>query len=164
MKIISIILIAVLCLSLIPGCGMLRRPETDQNLPQQPSPPNQSQQPNAPQQPPPDQGLNQTPQTSTINSQAESVNGVQSASSIVIVTSALIGVELESDTDTSTVKEQVAREVESNVSGITDAAVTADPELVTRIRQLNSQLQEGRPITEILDEFTEIWRRVRLEQ
>ncbi|MGA8941393.1 MAG: YhcN/YlaJ family sporulation lipoprotein [Thermoactinomyces sp.] len=93
---------------------------------------------------------------------ARSVPNVRDASAIVLGPYTIVGINLDPTLDrgrTGTIKYTVAQALHEDPQGA-HAFVTADPDLVQRVRELNEDLQNGRPIQGIMDELAEIVARI----
>lgn len=88
---------------------------------------------------------------------------VDQSSVVVTGNMALIGLKLKpgvTGTRVPAVEKEVADRVERSERGITRAAVTANPDLVDRIRKIEVGVREGKPVTSFSREITEIVSRL----
>lgn len=89
-------------------------------------------------------------------------NDVRDATAIVIGNQALVGLDLDKDIDpdrVGTIKHTVSRSLQKDPHGA-NAVVTADPDIVQRIKNLGSSIQKGKPISGIRDELTSLIERI----
>ncbi|PTX65069.1 YhcN/YlaJ family sporulation lipoprotein [Melghirimyces profundicolus] len=87
---------------------------------------------------------------------------VKSATSVVIGGYTLVGINLDPTLDRSrsgTVKYAVAQALHEDPQGA-NALVTADPDLVQRIRELADDLNKGRPVAGLAEELADIAARI----
>ncbi len=93
---------------------------------------------------------------------AKNVPNVKDASAIVLGPYTIVGINLDPTLDrgrTGTIKYTVAQALHEDPQGA-HAFVTADPDLVQRVRELNEDLQNGKPVKGIMDELAEIAARI----
>jgi YhcN/YlaJ family sporulation lipoprotein len=93
---------------------------------------------------------------------ATSVPHVKGANAIVIGGYTLVGIDLEPTLDrgrVGTIKYTVAEALREDPQGAR-ALVTADTDLVQRIRELNDDIRRGRPISGLMEELAEIAARI----
>lgn len=87
---------------------------------------------------------------------------VESATSIVLGRYTLVGINLDPTLDrgrAGTIKYSVAQALHEDPQGA-NALVTADPDLVQRIRELADHINKGRPISGLADELADIAGRI----
>ena len=93
---------------------------------------------------------------------AQNVPNVKGASAIVLGKYTIVGVDLDPTLDrgrTGTIKYTVAQALKEDPQGA-NALVTADPDITQRIRELNEDLQNGRPVQGVMEELAEIAARI----
>jgi len=89
---------------------------------------------------------------------AQSVPGVNEALVTIIGSYAIVGIDVESQLDSSrvgTIKYSVTEALRKDPHGKT-AVVIADPDITTRIQQMNNNMREGDPMQAIIDEVSSI--------
>src|SRR5690625_5870846 len=89
---------------------------------------------------------------------AKSVPGVNEALVTIIGSYAIVGIDVESQLDSSrvgTIKYSVTEALRKDPHGKT-AVVIADPDITTRIQQMNNNMREGDPMQAIIDEVSSI--------
>ncbi|GGA32337.1 putative lipoprotein YlaJ [Kroppenstedtia guangzhouensis] len=87
---------------------------------------------------------------------------VEGATALVVGRYTIVGLDLDPTLDrgrSATVKYSVAEALEEDPQGA-NALVTADPDLVQRIRELSDDINKGRPISGLADELAEIAGRI----
>ncbi|MFS0654249.1 YhcN/YlaJ family sporulation lipoprotein [Bacillus sp. 179-C3.3 HS] len=92
----------------------------------------------------------------------EHVADVNDATAIVIGPYAVVGIDVKDDLDRSkveTIKYSVAKALKNDPQGA-NAVVVADPDTVSRLKQMGKEIQAGRPISGIMDELAAIVGRV----
>ncbi|OLP63148.1 hypothetical protein BACPU_34660 [Bacillus pumilus] len=92
----------------------------------------------------------------------EHVPDVNDATAIVIGRYAVVGIDVKDDLDRSkveTIKYSVAKALKNDPKGA-NAVVVADPDTVSRLKQMGKEIQEGRPVSGIMDELAAIVGRV----
>ncbi|MCA1029920.1 YhcN/YlaJ family sporulation lipoprotein [Bacillus timonensis] len=93
---------------------------------------------------------------------ATSIKNVNDATAVVVGKYAVVGIDVNAKLDRSrveTIKYSVAESLQHDPFGA-NAVVVADPDTVERLRQMGKEIQDGRPITGILDELAQIVGRV----
>ncbi len=93
---------------------------------------------------------------------ATRVKGVKKASAVVVNKVAVVGITVDDKLERSrvgTIKYSVAESLKEDPLGAT-AFVTADPGLVQRIREMNEDIRNGRPIAGITEELADITGRL----
>lgn len=106
----------------------------------------------------------------SLNTRAEKIatavnklTGVNNSRVIISDNRALVGVSLNSGvqgTMTDQMKTNIERAVKTADRQITSVAVTADPDLYTRINNIGTGIRNGRPLSEFGSEVEELFRRV----
>ncbi|PCK21688.1 hypothetical protein CEY02_06925 [Bacillus pumilus] len=92
----------------------------------------------------------------------EHVADVNDATAIVIGRYAVVGIDVKDDLDRSkveTIKYSVAKALKNDPEGA-NAVVVADPDTVSRLKQMGKEIQAGRPVSGIMDELAAIVGRV----
>lgn len=164
MKKIIVLLLIFIAVFTFTGCSIARRPAPKPSVPQEernmqtPTPDRNS-----------DGDLRSTPSTpnertlaSKLARAAETVDGVKSATVVVSGSTAFVGLDLDSDAekDLKEIKNRTADVVKRTDSSIKAVNVTADPNLVTRLKKLAKGIQEGRPVSSFAEELAEIARKI----
>ncbi|WP_245590369.1 YhcN/YlaJ family sporulation lipoprotein [Aneurinibacillus terranovensis] len=113
----------------------------------------------APQQPKP-----QDPQTTAnrLASLATKIPNVKRATAIVYGKIAIVGIDVPADLDRSrvgTIKYSVAEALKDDPQGAR-ALVTADADIVQRIREMNADIRRGRPLAGFAEELADIAGRI----
>lgn len=88
---------------------------------------------------------------------------IRKASCVITGNTALIGVEFEKQYKgkvTDAIKKSVDRRVKKLEPSIKKVSVTADPDILSRIRSIASDTEKGKPLTGFADEIEEIIRRI----
>jgi YhcN/YlaJ family sporulation lipoprotein len=163
----KIIILTVFCLvlaSIVLGCTAQRRP----NETPTPPPPNQGQgnimPPSSAQpQPIPTESATLHQMAQNLANQATKVNGVKEATVVITGNTALVGVDLASNTPTSqinTIQEQVATNIKQADSRITNVSVTADADMVTKIKNIGQGIAQGKPITTFTQQIDDLMKRI----
>ena len=155
------ILCSVLIVSIPLGCQTNNQAKTDHvtpNTPRKISYQNTEQmrrtQPVAPQR------MNKT--AKRLANIATRVPGVSRAVAIVVGPYTLVGIDVNKKLDrerVGTIKYSVAQALKKDPQG-KNALVTADVDLVQRLREINQDLMKGKPIAGIMDELAEIAGRI----
>ncbi|MBD3859492.1 YhcN/YlaJ family sporulation lipoprotein [Bacillus sp. 28A-2] len=92
----------------------------------------------------------------------EHVADVNDATAIVIGPYAVVGIDVKDDLDRSkveTIKYSVAKALKNDPEGA-NAVVVADPDTVSRLKEMGKEIQAGRPVSGIMDELAAIVGRV----
>ncbi|MGN7389411.1 YhcN/YlaJ family sporulation lipoprotein [Bacillus safensis] len=92
----------------------------------------------------------------------EHVADVNDATAIVIGRYAVVGIDVKNDLDRSkveTIKYSVAKALRNDPEGA-NAVVVADPDTVSRLKEMGKEIQAGRPVSGIMDELAAIVGRV----
>ncbi|MGE6631251.1 YhcN/YlaJ family sporulation lipoprotein [Bacillus sp. NPDC077027] len=90
------------------------------------------------------------------------VADVNDATAVVVGKYAVVGIDVKDDLDRSkveTIKYSVAKALKNDPNGA-NAVVVADPDTVSRLKQMGKEIQEGRPVSGIMDELAAIVGRV----
>ncbi|MFS0861338.1 YhcN/YlaJ family sporulation lipoprotein [Fredinandcohnia sp. 179-A 10B2 NHS] len=93
---------------------------------------------------------------------ASGIPNVNDATAVVLGNFAVVGIDVNAKLDRSrveTIKYSVAESLQHDPYGA-NAVVIADADTVERLRQMGKEIQDGRPITGILDELAQIVGRV----
>ena len=91
------------------------------------------------------------------------LNEVDKASVLITGNTALVGVEIKNNIQgklTTDLKRRIETSVKNTDTRIKNVAVTADPDLATRIRDMVFDIERGRPLTGFAVEIKEILRRI----
>ena len=92
----------------------------------------------------------------------EHVADVNDATAVVIGRYAVVGIDVKDDLDRSkveTIKYSVAKALKNDPEGA-NAVVVADPDTVSRLKEMGKEIQAGRPVSGIMDELAAIVGRV----
>lgn len=94
--------------------------------------------------------------------EATQVDGVRKAVVVVSDKTAYIGLDLKNKEGAAAqkVKDEVARRVKAAEPTLKTVNVTADPDLVTRLRKIADQINKGKPVSGFSRELTEIGRKI----
>jgi len=95
--------------------------------------------------------------------EAARVKGVKSATVVVSVKTAFIGLALDSNVDkarTTAIKNQVASSVKSAETDLMTVNVTSDPDLTKRLLKVSDGIKKGQPVSSFASELKEIARRI----
>ncbi|WP_414703635.1 YhcN/YlaJ family sporulation lipoprotein [Pseudalkalibacillus sp. SCS-8] len=93
---------------------------------------------------------------------ATKVPDVKDATAVVFGKYAIVGIDVDDNLDRSrvgSVKYSVAEALQNDPYGA-NAAITADPDLFSRIREMGRQIGEGKPVAGILEELAAITGRL----
>jgi YhcN/YlaJ family sporulation lipoprotein len=93
---------------------------------------------------------------------AKNMPHVKDATAVSIGKYSIVGLDLDSNLDRArvgTVKYSVAEAIHKDPAG-SNALVTADTDLVTRLKNISKDIREGRPISGILQEIASIAERI----
>jgi YhcN/YlaJ family sporulation lipoprotein len=94
--------------------------------------------------------------------EATQIKGVRKTVVVVSGKTAFIGLDLETREGAASkrVKDQVARRVTTAEPSLKTVNVTADPDLVTRLRKVADGINKGKPVSSFSRELSEIGRRI----
>lgn len=98
-----------------------------------------------------------------IADRVEDIQGVNKAYVLISGDTAIVGVDMDNNAEgqvTSDLKQRIERAVKRVDNDIDNVSVTADPDLLTRIRNMFEDMDNGNPIEGFADEFQEILRRI----
>ncbi|HHV45530.1 MAG TPA: YhcN/YlaJ family sporulation lipoprotein [Tissierellia bacterium] len=98
-----------------------------------------------------------------IADRVEDIEGVNRAYVLISGDMAIVGVDMDSNLEgqvTNALKQRIERAVKKVDNNIVNVGVTADPDLLTRIRNMFKDMDDGNPIEGFVDEFQEIFRRI----
>lgn len=88
---------------------------------------------------------------------------IKSASCVVTGNTALVGLEFEEQYKgkvTDAIKKSVDKRVKNLEPSINNVVVTADPDILSRIKTMASDIEEGKPLSGFANEIEEIIRRI----
>jgi len=169
-KIVTLLLVFVLVIGLVTATGCLRdeppatpAPDADQTKPMERKEGKTAEEKadNATEKSPTVAGA--TARAEDVAESATKVDGVKRAYVVVIGNTALIGLDVDKDIEakqTTDLKQQVEKRVKKENKAIEVTSITADPNLVERIKRIADGIAEGKPLTSFLDEIAEILRRI----
>ncbi|WP_243108594.1 YhcN/YlaJ family sporulation lipoprotein [Clostridium rectalis] len=92
-----------------------------------------------------------------------SIPGIKTANVVISEERALVGVNIENNAEgkiTDDLKNKVDTKVKETDTEIKTVAVSADPDVITRITNVGNGIKEGRPLSEFGNEIEEIFRRI----
>lgn len=101
---------------------------------------------------------------STIANDLKSLDNVEKATVIIVGNVALVGLNLSdnlSSEQINQIKKQAENRAVATDNNITNAAVTASPELVQSIANLANDVEGGKPLTGMVDELSNIIQRIK---
>lgn len=145
-KLAFFVLLALL-ISSFSGCASFRRPAPGPAVPQV-TPGNQVQPTVADQ----------------IVQMVNKMTGVKASYAVVIGNLAMIGVDLKDRLNAdqeNQLKDRIAAEVKAKMPQLAEVWVTADPDLVVRIRDLAARIARGEPISGFFDEVNNLIQKLR---
>lgn len=93
---------------------------------------------------------------------ATQIPQVREATAVVFGKTAIVGIDLDDGLDRSrvgTVKYTVAEALKKDPQGA-NAIVTADPDIVERVREINREIQQGKPLEGFADELSNLIARL----
>jgi YhcN/YlaJ family sporulation lipoprotein len=99
-----------------------------------------------------------------ISDEVTKLSEVENATTAVVGNTALIGVNFASQYKgqmTTRIKDMVSERAKKAAPSIKNVAVTADPDLLTRIKSISSKLETGGGANGISTEFSEIVNRIK---
>ncbi|GAA4715392.1 YhcN/YlaJ family sporulation lipoprotein [Brevibacillus fulvus] len=158
----QIVAILSLCL-IVTACNSANQPPAaNQSAPQQSNP--QAPQTQRVQQTEPRPDYNQSSQATAqrLVQLASSVRNVQDATAVVFGKWAVVGIDVGANMDRSDVgitKYSVAEALKEDPQGA-NALVTADPDIVQRLREMSADIANGRPIAGFAEELADIVGRI----
>ena len=137
------------------------------------NPPANQAAPNPSQQPKETQRVQQTAPTPQYNQSSQAtaqrlvqlasrVKNVNSATAVVLGKYAVVGIDVKATLDrpeVGVIKYSVAEALKEDPQGAT-AIVTADPDIVQRLREMSTQMKQGRPVAGIMNELADIVGRI----
>ncbi|WP_102347072.1 YhcN/YlaJ family sporulation lipoprotein [Bacillus sp. Marseille-P3661] len=91
-----------------------------------------------------------------------SVPNVKDATAVVVGNYAVVGIDVEDDLDRSrvgSIKYSVAEILQHDPHGA-NAVVVADPDAVTRLKEMNKQIKDGHPVEGIMEELAGLIGRI----
>ncbi len=163
---VSLVIVVVFSMAMT-GCLAYRRPVP--NTPANPQPAPDTPNPAVPM-PSPAPNPNLTPganDRSVAERVQRAVNEVPDVTKsyvVVVGNTALIGVDINESKRgpvDEELKQRIAQKAEAQEKSITTVYVTADPNLVTRVRRLADSITEGKPISGLLNEIMEILQKLK---
>lgn len=106
---------------------------------------------------------NMTNRSKVISEKLTDIDGIKNATVIITGNTALIGVDIPADTQDDKIKE-LKNKVESTTKNtdkdIDNVAITADADIVTRIKNMGKDITNGKPISGFGEEIEEIIKRI----
>lgn len=108
-------------------------------------------------------GDNMANRSKVISEKLTEIDGIKNATVIITGNTALIGVDIPADTQDDKIKE-LKNKVESTTKNadkvIDNVAITADADIVTRIKNMGKDITDGKPISGFGEEIEEIIKRI----
>lgn len=146
---------------LLSACNTENEPPANQAAPQ---PNQQPQRTQRVQQTAPTPKYNQSPQAKAerLVQLASRVRNVNDATAVVIGRWAVVGIDVNAALDrpeVGVIKYTVAEALKEDPQGAT-ALVTADPDIVQRLREMAADIRQGRPVTGLVEELADIAGRI----
>jgi YhcN/YlaJ family sporulation lipoprotein len=154
--------IALISLSLLlSACNVGNEPPANQAAPQPNQKPQQTQRVK---QTAPRPKYNQSPQATAnrLVQVASRVKDVNDATAVVVGKWAVVGIDVKAPLDrpeVGVVKYSVAEALKEDPQGA-NALVTADPDIVQRLREMSADIQRGRPVAGFAEELADIVGRI----
>jgi len=99
----------------------------------------------------------------TIAQKVANLNEVDRASCLITGNTAIVAVDMKNNIRgqmTTELKQKIETKVKNTDNRIKNVAITADPDLSTRVRTMATDMENGKPITGFADEIKEILRRI----
>lgn len=99
----------------------------------------------------------------TIAQRVANLKEVNNCSVLLSGNTAIVGVDIKNNLQgqmTTALKQKIEKTVKNTDNNITNVSVTADPDLLTRISNMATDVKNGRPISGFATEFQEILRRI----
>lgn len=93
----------------------------------------------------------------------EDIEGINRAYVLISGDTAIVGVNMDNEAEgqiTRDLKDRIERVVKKVDNDIDNVSITADPDLLTRIRNMFEDIDEGNPIEGFANQFEEILRRI----
>lgn len=151
----------VTCFLAATGCQIANKPPANEAAP---TPGQPVRHPEHVEQTAPQPKQNQSPQAKAdhLARLATEVPNVKGATAIVAGRYTIVGIDVDPTLDRSrvgTVKYAVAQALKDDPNGA-NALVTADTDIVQRIREMNEDIRQGRPISGIMEELADIAGRI----
>lgn len=107
------------------------------------------------------QGSNVNTTAQNIKSKLEARDDIERASCVISGDTALIGIDVKDGmNNTANIKNEVTNMVKNMIPGITKVAVTESPDLFERINNLSRDMQNGRTMQGLGEEFTELVNKI----
>ncbi len=142
----------VLIVASLTGCMPFRRPA-----------PTPTPTPDTPMAPQPEQQNVQATVADRIMKLVNAMPEVKASYALVVGNVAMVGVDLRdrlSGDKENELKSRISAETKKQFPELAEVWVTADPDLVTRIRELAGRISRGEPITGFFDQITEIAKKL----
>lgn len=157
LRILSILLIIMLATA----CQAANKPPANEAAPPPGEEPNQTQRVK---QTAPRDGKNQSAQATAqrLVRLARQVPQVKGATAVVIGKTAVVGIDVDQSLDRTrvgTIKYSVAEALKEDPQGAT-AVITADVDIVQRLREMNTDIRNGRPVAGFAEELADIVGRI----
>ncbi|NLX63103.1 MAG: YhcN/YlaJ family sporulation lipoprotein [Tissierellia bacterium] len=98
-----------------------------------------------------------------IANRVEDIEGINRAYVLISGDTAIVGVNMDNEAEgqiTRDLKDRIERVVKKVDNDIDNVSITADPDLLTRIRNMFEDIDEGNPIEGFANQFEEILRRI----
>ncbi len=162
-RLIFLLIASLVAISLAAGCAPQQRPAPDTA----PAPQQRTQPLPNTQEGPANRVPNNDPQedsrrADTIARRVKELEGVDDVTVIVSGVNAYVGVDMDEDMQgrmTNTMEQRVIDTAQSADRMLTRVYVTADVDAVTRLRNYSRDIERGEPITGLINQIEEIFRR-----
>ncbi len=109
-------------------------------------------------------GVNSTTtRAHTIAQRVSNLNEVNKCSVVITDSTALVGIDMKNNAEgrmTTELKQRIETVVKNTDNAINHVSVTADPDLYTRISNMVTDIERGKPISGFAGEIKEILRRI----
>lgn|GEM_PF-2285189 len=109
-------------------------------------------------------GSNVNTAAENVKARLEARDDIERASCVISGNTALVAIDTKDGVNTAgqnkNIKEEVANMVKSIAPGVTNVAVTESPDLFERISNLSRDMQNGRTMQGLKDEFTELVNKI----
>ncbi len=98
-----------------------------------------------------------------ISDEVVKLSEINKATTVIVGDTAIVGVNFDAQYRgqlTTRIKDMVQERAKKAVPGIQKVAVTADPDLMTRVQAIMTKIESGSSATDVGSEFTEILNRI----
>lgn len=104
-----------------------------------------------------------TKRSKSISEKLSKLDGINNPNVVITGKTALVGVDLATNTEdskTTELKNMVQSKVKEIDSDIDNVVVTSDMDLTKRIKNVGKDIEDGKPISGLLEEIEEVMRRI----